>query len=57
MQYKATSHINHNGIDYHAGDPLDLSTEEASPLLEAGAIEPVDVPFAKQLNTPWGGQP
>lgn len=57
MQYKATSHIKRNGLDYHAGDLLDLSTEEARPLLEAGAIEPFDLPFSKQLDTPWGEQP
>jgi hypothetical protein len=57
MQYKATSHIKHSGVDYHAGDMLDLSTEEAQQLLEYGAIDPVDRPFAKQLNTPWGDQP
>ncbi len=57
MQFKANSHIKCNGVDYHAGDMLDLSTEEAQQLLEHGAIEPVDVPFAKQLNAPWGDQP
>jgi hypothetical protein len=57
MQYKATSHIKHNADNYYAGDLLDLSTEEARQLLEVGAVEPVDLPFAKQLNTPWGDQP
>lgn len=57
MQFIATSHIKRDGIEYHAGDLLDLSTEEARPLIEAGAIEPVDLPFAQQLNTPWGNQP
>ena len=57
MQFIATSHIKRDGIEYHAGDLLDLSTEEARQLLEAGAIEPVDLPFAQQLNTPWGNQP
>lgn len=57
MQFKATSHIKRDGIDYHAGELLDLSTEEARQLLDAGAIEPVDLPFTQQLNTPWGNQP
>lgn len=57
MQYKATQPIKHDGITYPPGQLLDLTTEEAHQLIEIGAVEPVDVPFARKLDTPWGDQP
>lgn len=57
MQYNATQPIKHNGIKYPPGQLLDLTTEEAHQLIEIGAVEPVDVPFAKKIDTPWGDQP
>ena len=57
MQYKATQSIKHNGIRHAPGELLDLTTEEARQLIEIGAVESVDVPFAKKLDTPWGDQP
>jgi hypothetical protein len=57
MQYKATQPIKHNGSTHAPGQLLDLTTKEAQQLIELGAVEPVDVPFARKLDTPWGDQP
>jgi hypothetical protein len=46
MQYKALSPIKYNEGTIQPGEELDLSEEEASELLQIGAIELSHKPFA-----------
>lgn len=45
MQYKVISPIKSDGHTYKPGDMLDLTEHEAAPLLQGGAIEPMDKTF------------
>lgn len=37
--YTVTGPLRHNGQDYAAGDPIELTDKHASPLLAVGAVE------------------
>lgn len=37
--YVAKTHINHDGVDYFEGDPIELAEQHAKTLRECGAIE------------------
>jgi hypothetical protein len=50
MKYKALVNVHHNNTQYPHGEKLDLSDQEARPLLEIGAIEPAYPPVKVQLN-------
>ena len=54
MQFIAKTHINHDGIIYEPGAVLDLSSQESEPLVRAGDVVPIDVPFSKKINVPLG---
>ena len=41
MKYKVTRNINHNNEKYTEGDEIELSLQEAGPLLECKAIEQI----------------
>lgn len=47
MKYKVTRNINHNNEKYTEGDEIELSLQEAKPLLECKAIEQIIKPFAQ----------
>lgn len=46
MKYRALGPINHDNVPYKPGDAIELSSDEAKPLLEAGAVEAFSKPFA-----------
>lgn len=47
MKYKALGHISHDNTHYYPGDEIELSSDDAKPLLEIKAIEPYIKPFSK----------
>lgn len=47
MKYRALGQINHDNVNYYAGDEIELSSAEAAPLLEVKAIEPFHKAFSK----------
>ena len=47
MKFRTLGHIAYNNEHYHTGDEIELSSAEAAPLLEVGAIEPMVMPFSK----------
>ena len=51
MQFIANTLINHNGNFYQPGATLDLSSQEAEAFIGKGEISPVDVPFAKKVDS------
>lgn len=54
MKYKALGHIQHDGVHYYTGDEIELSSEEAKPLLEAKAVERFHKPFAGEQAASHG---
>ena len=57
MKYKAIRVIDHDCIRYKIGDEIELSLNEAQPLLECTAIEPLNKPFARGNAEPGMGAP
>lgn len=47
MKYKVTRNINHDNEKYAEGDEIELSLQEARPLLECKAIEAILKPFSQ----------
>ncbi|QOJ23572.1 MAG: hypothetical protein HRU78_07870 [Gammaproteobacteria bacterium] len=47
MKYKVTRNIHHNNEKYTEGDEIELSLQEARPLLECKAIEQIIKPFSQ----------
>lgn len=51
MRYRTCVNVNYNGDQYPAGSMIELGDKDAAELLECGAIEKVNKPFAaKSLN-------
>lgn len=46
MKYKVTRNVNHNNQKFSEGDEIELSLNEAKPLLECKAIEQIIKPFS-----------
>jgi hypothetical protein len=57
MQYRVLEPIKHNALRLGASEIIDLTDAEAAPLLEVGAVEPVDLPYSKKIKTPCGDNP
>jgi hypothetical protein len=51
MKYKTLVNVNHNNRKYGIGDLIELSDNEAAPLLECKAIEPQNKPYAARTVT------
>ncbi len=47
MKYKVTRNVNHDNVKYAEGDEIELSLQEAMPLIECKAIEQIIKPFSK----------
>jgi len=47
VKYRALGHIDYNNEKYNVGDVIELSSAEATPLLEVKAIEPYHKAFSK----------
>jgi len=52
MKYLARTNVNHNQDLYPVGAEIELSSDEAAPLLECKAIEPLHKPFFKASEKP-----
>lgn len=52
MQFRALQHINNGGQIIKPGDLIELSEEQAAPLLKNQAIEPVQRRFSKKIVVP-----
>lgn len=48
MKYKVTGCVNHDGVPYPDGSVIELSSEEAKPLLKVKAIGPYHQPYAQK---------
>lgn len=57
MKYKVIRTIDHDCIRYKVDDAIELSINEAQPLLECKAIEPLNKPFARSNAEPGKGAP
>ena len=51
MKYKVTRNIHHNNEKYAEGEEIELSLQEAKPLLECKAIEQIIKPFSINRDT------
>ncbi len=47
MKYKVARNVSHNNMKYFEGEEVELSANEAKPLLECGAIEQIIKPFSQ----------
>ncbi len=47
MKYRVASEIHHNNEKYFEGQEVELSLQEAGPLIELKAIEPIIKPFSQ----------
>lgn len=50
MKYRVTTPIKRDGKKFYPGNILELSSEQAGPLLDAEAIEAVHKPFQNLSN-------
>lgn len=46
MKYRCTRTVEHDQVRYHPGDKIEISGKARDDLLEVGAIEPFNKPFA-----------
>lgn len=57
MQYRVISPIRHDGDIYHPDEIVDFFGDQEARLLLAGAIQPVDMPFAHQAQATAAEEP
>lgn len=52
MKYLALTNVHHDQVRYTVGDEIELSNDEAAPLLKCKAIEPLHKPFSNASANP-----
>ena len=55
MKYKVIGAVNHDSTHYPDGSVIELSSNEAKPLLDVKAIELYHQPFAQKTKAAPGG--
>lgn len=53
MQYRTLSPIAHDGQKFFAGELIDLTDAQATPLLKSKFVEPAHKPFGKRVVMPY----
>lgn len=52
MEYKVTGNIQHDGQAFTDGDTIELTPEQAAPLIEVGVLENPNAPEDKEPEKP-----